>query len=140
MFSAELKAFQKASPGDLRRFGLTVGGVFVLLAFFFLWRQKSWFWWLLVPGVPLMLLGAVFPRGLKWAYVCWMALAIVMGAIISTILLTVLFYFVVTPIGLSARLAGKDFLSLKLNPEFPSYWLPRDPSKRKKKHEHERQF
>ena len=42
--------------------------------------------------------------------------------------------------GLVARLAGKDFLSQKLEPGAASYWLTRDISKPKAKHEHEQQF
>lgn len=142
MLREDIKGLQKATPRDLRKFGLMVGGVFVLLALFFLipkWR-KDWFWWFLVPGVPLVLLGAVFPRALKWVYVAWMTLAMILGAIVSTILLTLLFYLMVAPIGLVARLAGKDFLSRKLQPQAASYWLVRDTSTRKQKHEHEQQF
>jgi hypothetical protein len=64
----------------------------------------------------------------------------VFGAIISTILLTLLFYLVVTPIGLVARLAGKDFLSRKLEVSSASYWILRDATKLKRKSQHERQF
>ena len=96
--------------------------------------------WLLWPGVPLVVLGAVLPRSLKWVYVAWMTLAMVLGAIVSTILLVLLFYLVVTPIGLIARLAGKDFLSRKLDSKASSYWILRDIAQPKAKHEHERQF
>ena len=142
MLRDDIKALQNATPRQLRSFGLVVGGVFCALALFF-WIpkwHKDWFWWLLVPGVPLVLLGLVAPRALKWANVAWMTLAMILGAIVSTILLTLLFYFVVAPIGLVARLAGRDFLSRKLDPNAPSYWLLRDVSKPKEKHEHEQQF
>jgi hypothetical protein len=46
---------------------------------------------------------------------------------------------VVTPIGLLARLTGKDFLSLKLNRRAGSYWIPRE-QKEKSPSEYERQF
>lgn len=142
MLREDIKALQKATPRDLRKFGLVVGGVFCALALLFFlpkWH-KSWFWWLLVPGVPLVVLGAVAPRSLKWVNVGWMTLAMVLGALVSTILLTLLFYFVVMPTGLVARLAGKDFLSRKLDPKAASYWILRDASKPKEKHEHEQQF
>ena len=69
-----------------------------------------------------------------------LALSMILGAIVSTILLTVLFYLVVTPIGLLAQVTGKDFLSRKLEPGAASYWILRDVSKPKQKHEHEQQF
>ena len=136
----DIKALQKATPRDLRKFGLVVGGVFCALGLWFFLRHKPYYWYVLAPGVPLVVLGAILPRSLKWIYVGWMALAMVLGAIVSTVLLTLLFYLVVTPIGLVARLAGKDFLSRKLQPGAPSYWILRDASKPKAKHEHEQQF
>ena len=119
-----------------------MGGVFCALALLFFLPKwlKPWFWWLLVPGGPLVLIGALLPRGLKWIYVAWMALAMVLGAIFSTILLTILFCLVVTPMALVARMAGKDFLSQRLEPQSDSYWIVRDTSKPKEKHEHEQQF
>jgi len=140
MLREDIKGLQKATPRDLRKFGLMVGGVFLGLGLLFYFRHKPWWPWFIGPGAPLVLLGAVFPRSLKWIYVAWMTLAMVLGAIVSTILLTLLFYLVVTPIGLVARLAGKDFLSRKLEPPAASYWILRDASKPKQKHEHEQQF
>ena len=54
-----------------------------------------------------MLLGAVWPRALKWVYIAWMTLALVLGLVVSTVLLTVFYYAVVTPIGLLAPLSAR---------------------------------
>jgi len=77
---------------------------------------------------------------LKWIYVGWMTFSLTLGTIVSTVLLTLLFYLVVTPTGLIARAIGKDFLSQKLDPSATSYWMVRDASNPKQKHEHEQQF
>jgi hypothetical protein len=140
MLREDIKGLQKATPRDLRKFGLVVGGVFLGLGLLFLLRHKPWWPWFVWPGAPLVVLGAILPRSLKWVYVAWMTLAMLMGAVVSTVLLVLLFFLVVTPIGLVARLAGKDFLSLKLQPGAASYWILRDTSKPKQKHEHEQQF
>jgi hypothetical protein len=140
MLREDIKRLQQATPRDLRKFGLMVGGVFLALGVYFYLRHKSWWPWFVVLGTPLVVLGAAVPRSLKWVYVGWMALSMVVGAIVSTILMTVIFYLVVTPIGLIARVAGKDFLSRKLDPSAASYWSLRDVSRSKQKHEHERQF
>ena len=120
----------KTGPSELRKFGLLVGGVFIALGLFFLWRDKSYYPIFLVIGSPLVLLGAIFPRSLKYIYIAWMALAFCLGLVVSTILLTLFFYLVITPMGLAARLAGKDFLSRKLLPNEPSYWIAREPLKK----------
>ena len=140
MLRDDIKGLLKATPRDLRKFGLTVGGVFLGLGVLFYLRHKPWWPWFVSPGAPLVVLGAILPRSLKWIYVAWMTLAMLMGAVVSTVLLVLLFCLVVTPMGLVARLVGKDFLSQKLEPGAASYWLVRDVSKPKAKHEHEQQF
>ncbi len=111
---------------DLRKFGLMVGGIFLVLGGFALWRHKWTAPWLLTPGFILFGLGLVWPRALKLIYIAWMGLAFGLGLIVSSILLTVFFYVVITPIGLIARLAGKDFLSLKMEPNAKSFWQSRE--------------
>ena len=106
MLRADIKRLLKATPRDLRKFGLTVGGVFCALGLLFYLRHKPWWPWFVWPGVPLMVLGVLLPRCLKWIFFAWMTFAMALGAIVSTILLTLLFYLVVTPVGLIARLSG----------------------------------
>jgi polyferredoxin len=135
----ELKQLD-TSPKELRKFGLTVGAVFILLAAWCGWRHKPAAPYFLIPGLPLVLAGMARPKVLRPVYVAWMALAFGLGLIVSTILLTLFFYAIVTPIGWVARMAGKDFLSRRLDPKASSYWLHRDLSKPKAKVDFERQF
>lgn len=130
----------ETSPRELRKFGLVVGGVFVLLGVLFWLRHKPSFPYLLVPGLMLMALGAVLPRALKYVYLGWMALAFLLGFVVSNILLTLLFFLVITPIGLVARLFGKDFLRLKLDRQTTTYWIRRERTAPKSPAEYERQF
>jgi polyferredoxin len=139
MIAHELRQL-KTEPRDLRKFGLLVGGVFALLAAWCWWRGKAAFPYLAAPAVPLILLGLVRPRSLKQVYLAWMALALVLGMVVSTLLLTLFFYLVVTPVGLLARLVGKDFLSRRLQPGAPTYWIPRPRNAPKQRQEYEQQF
>jgi hypothetical protein len=130
----------KTGRSELRKFGLLVGGVFALFGIIMLLRGKPHYPWFLVPGGFLILGGAIFPAVLKHVYIAWMSLAFVMGFVISHILLTLFFYFVITPIGLIARLVGKDFLRLKLDRNANSYWIPRQDKSPKSPADYERQF
>jgi len=136
-----LKDFKELKTGtrELRNFGLLVGGVFAALGLLALVRSKAIYPWLLTPGLFLVILGAIAPRTLKYIYLLWMGMALVLGFVVSHVILTVFFFLVITPIGLIARLAGKDFLRLKLDRQAKSYWIPRDP-KRKAPEDYERQF
>jgi hypothetical protein len=139
MIRDELKKL-KTGAADLRKFGLTTGGVFALLALWFGLRHKPFWPGLLIPAAPLLVLGLACPGSLKRIFLGWMTIVFSLGAFVSTVLLTLLFYLVVTPIGLLARCLGRDFLSRKLDRQAASYWLPRDPSVPKPKSDYERQF
>ena len=139
MIRAEIQELD-TSPRNLRKFGLVVGGVFGLLAVWFWWRGKAFYPYVLILGVPLVVFGLIWPKVLKQVYVIWMSLALVLGLIVSTALLTILFYLVVTPVGLVARLSGKDFLSQKLDPNANSYWIARDRSNPRRMNDYEQQF
>jgi len=130
----------KTGPRDLRKFGLSVGGVLLLLACWFFYRQKAHYPYFVYPGVALVALGFAFPKSLKWIYIGWMTLGLALGLIVSTVLLTLFFYLVVSPMGVVARLCGKDFLERKWNPSAPTYWRSRDRSKSRSAADYERQF
>ena len=87
----------------------------------------------------MVLFGAILPRALKWVYIAWMSVAFVLGFVMAHVILTLLFLLVITPMGLVARLVGKDFLSLKLDRTAKTYWLPRE-QKARSPADYERQF
>src|ERR1041384_394534 len=127
----------KTGDRDLRKFGLLVGGVFAALGVWFLLRHKPAAPYFLIAGVPLLLLGLLVPRALRQVYLAWMTVAFVLGLTVSTVLLTLFFFFVITPIGLAARCVGKDFLRLKLNRQATTYWIERDRSMPREKADYE---
>ena len=127
------------SPRNLRKFGLLVGGVFLLLGSLFLYRHKAVWPYLLTPGALLVLGGLIVPQSLKHVYVAWMSLGLALGFVVSNIILTLFYYLVLTPVGLIARLCGQDFLSLKRNPAATSYWVMK-PIAARAPQEYEQQF
>ena len=55
-----------------------------------------------------------------------MTLALVLGFIMSHIILALVYYLVLTPIGFFMRILGKDPLTLKSDPNADSYWIKRE--------------
>lgn len=110
----------------LRKFGLMVGGVFLAIAAFLLWRKVEWGIYLAYVGAPLFLVGAVFPRALKQVYLGWMAMALAIGTVMTAVLLTLFFILVITPVGLFFKLIGRDILQRKFDREAPSYWITKE--------------
>lgn len=115
----------------LRKFGLLVGGVFLLIGY---WVYHSYqnpiFIIILTAGASLIISGLLFPTALSSVYKIWMGLAFALGWLMSRVLLLILFYLVLTPISLIARLAGKSFLDRNFNEKRDSYWVVRDISKK----------
>ena len=118
----------KSGKRELRQFGITIGLVLVLLGSWFLWRDKEGGYLLLIIASLFLSLGLILPKLLKPFHKLWMTLAILLGWLMTRIILTILFYLVVTPIGLLARLSGKDFLNKKLDRNATTYWIPRKAS------------
>ena len=63
----------------MRKFGLVVGGVFLLLGGWFLFRKEPAGPYFLTPGVLLVLFGFVAPSALEIVYIAWRSLAFIMG-------------------------------------------------------------
>src|SRR5262249_36457615 len=93
-----------------KEFGLIVGGVFVLLGFWWLYRGKftTAAYVLSAAGSVLVLCGLVFPRLLIVPRKFWMKLAEGMAYVSSRIILAIVFFLVLTPIGLVKRAMGWD--------------------------------
>lgn len=132
----ELKALE-LSKKKLRSFGLLVGGVFLLISAWIFFSQRNelsetsnytFAYIFLIVGGILFLFGVLSPLLLKTPYKIWMGLAIAMGWVVSRVLIMILFYIVVTPISLIAKLSGKKFLDLKFRDNKSSYWVikPKD--------------
>ncbi len=106
-----------------RNFGLIVGGVFTLLSVWWLYRGKfvSIAQWTVTLGLALIILGLIFPKALVYPNRAWMALAEVLAFISTRIILGLVFFLIVTPIGVAKRLLGWDPLNRRAVPG-PSYW------------------
>ena len=116
----------KSSKKDLRKFGITVGSVLVVLAIVFYFLDRSYFIYFGAAGLVLIIMGFISPVILKPLNKVWMGLAIVLGWLSSRIILIIVFYLVLTPISLIAKISGKKFLDLKYNSEKDSYWIKRE--------------
>jgi preprotein translocase subunit SecG len=122
------------SKKALRKFGISVGIAFCVLALVvgFKDRYPSARTILGSVGSLLVVMGLIAPRMLRAVYRSWMALAFSIGWVVSRILLAIVFFVMITPIALLARLTGKEFLKLKAEDVTErSYWVRRVDSKKR---------
>lgn len=78
----------------------------------------------IVAGTILLLISYVLPSLLKPLYLIWMGLAIVLGAVVNVIIISIVFYLVITPIGWGVRLTKGDLLNVRPSKN-GSYWISR---------------
>lgn len=121
MFFEEIKDI-KSGKNQLREFGLTIGIILVILGVIALWRNRSICLHLLVTAGIFIGFGLGFPKVLKPIHKIWMSFSIIIGFFVSWLILSVLFYAVLTPIGLVMRILGKDILDQRIDKNRDSYW------------------
>ncbi len=133
----------KPSPKELRQFGAIFGSGFLLIGLV----KYFWIWnWLFERNEKLGLIfifigivgGAIGLTGTKLAlslYWVWIGIAFVLGNIMSRVVITLIYYGVITPMSFVARLLGRDKLQLKKR-AVQTYWqdisLPHEPEKYKR--------
>jgi cytochrome b subunit of formate dehydrogenase len=126
MLLEEIKGIDQ-SKSALRKFGLTVGGVLLLLSAFLFWKDKSSFVYFAVPGGLLAALGLIAPTLLKPVNRVWMTFAVIMGFVMTRVILTVIYFGMFTPIALVLKVLGKDLLEEGWDKNATSYWVKRTP-------------
>jgi hypothetical protein len=109
-----------------RQFGRVVGGVFLLIGLWTTWRG-SWApvvsWTVAGVGLTLVLLGLAAPRLLVHPRRAWMGLAEVLGFVSTRVILGIVFFLVITPLGFVMRKGGWDPLGSR-RPSGQSTWIP----------------
>ncbi len=129
----------KSTKSDFRKFGITIGVFLMVVAGFLFWKDRESFEILLIPGLVLCILGFTIPVVLKPVYWVWMVFATILGWVMTRVILSLLFYVVITPIGVLSRMFGNQFLDLKWDTSKDSYWNSRT-TKQQNNEDYERQF
>lgn len=110
----------------LRHFGLLTGGIVaVLFGLFFPWvLERSWPLWPWVLFGVLGGVGLIAPLALKPVYKLWMRLGLLLNRITTPLILGIVFYLVISPIGLVRRLKRNDAMARDFDAKAPSYRVP----------------
>jgi len=127
MAHEDLSRDQKVEGSSDRSFGLVFAGVFLVVACWPLFYRDLPRWWALGIAVVFAIIAIWKPALLAVLNRLWTKLGVLLGKVVSPIALGILFYGVITPIGIVMRLTGKDPLRLKFDSGADSYWIPRKP-------------
>ena len=111
-----------------RAFGFVFAGVFTIITLVKLWRGWSdWGYLWLGLAVAFAAAAAVAPGVLAPLNRIWLKIGLALHKVMTPLIMGLLFFLVVTPIGLIMRATGKDILRLKRSAAEKSYWIDRTP-------------
>jgi len=117
-----------------RSFGIVFFVVFLLIALYPLTYGGEIRIWSLIISIIFLILGLLNSKILAPLNKIWFKFGILLGKIVSPLIMGIIFFFVVTPIGFIMRLLGKDVLNLKYNKN-KSYWIEKNGPKSKMKNQ-----
>lgn len=133
---ALLEIHRNPSRRELSWFGLLVLLFFGLVGGLVLWRSGSMTAavtiWSIGGGLALLYY-AVRPLRLAM-FRGWMVAAYPIGFVVSHLVLAMVFFLVITPIGLVMRLVGRDPMTRKFDRSADSYWIRRNPEARSERY------
>ena len=112
-----------------KNFGIVFFIVFLLVAFYPLTFNGEIKIWSLLISLLFLLLGMMNSKILTPLNKTWFKFGIILGKIVSPIIMGIIFFLVVTPIGLIMRVFKKDILNLKYNND-KTYWVKKKWSKK----------
>ena len=112
----------KSERRDLRNFGFIIGIIFLIIGGFLFWKEKEVFQIFIAISIIFILTAFNLQSVLKPVYWIWMIFGIILSWFMTLIILSLLFYVVVTSIGLTLRLFGKQLLELQWDKSKESYW------------------
>ena len=120
--------------GSNRSFGIVFFVVFLIIATYPLINGDELRLWSLIISIVFLFLGLVNSKILNPLNKLWFKFGIFLGKIISPLVMGIIFFLVVTPIGLLMRLLNKDLLNLRFNNN-GSYWIEKIEPKSKMKNQ-----
>ena len=109
-----------------RSFGLVFFTVFLIVALWPLKNEEDIRLWSLVLSIIFFILGVLNSKLLTPLNKLWFKFGIFLGATISPIIMGIVYFLVVTPIGVFMRLLGKDLLKTSKVKNTSTYWIKRD--------------
>ena len=120
--------------GSNRSFGIVFFVVFVLISFYPLLDSGNIRVWSLFVSLIFLILGLMNSNILAPLNKIWFKFGILLGRIVSPLIMGIIFFFVVTPIGLLMKVFKKDLLNLKFQND-KSYWIEKNEPKSKMKNQ-----
>ena len=116
----------KSEKTDLKKFGLSVGLVLLAISMLLFYYENLIYVYLSIISGILILAGLFFPKILFPIQKLWMGLSVILGFVMSRVIISLLFFLMITPLSIMAKMFKKDFLEKKIDRSKSSYWITRE--------------
>ena len=120
--------------GSNKSFGVVFSIVFLIVALYPVLNNDSIRTWSVILSLIFLVLGLLNSPILSPLNKIWFYFGIFLGKIVSPLIMAIIFFIVVTPIGFIMRLLKKDILNLSFNNN-KTYWIKKDGPKSKMKNQ-----
>ena len=128
-------ATQKEKLPSNRNFGLVFFVFFLIIGLWPLLGTNEIRYWSIFFSIIFFLLGITNSKLLNPLNKIWFNFGILLGKMISPLIMVIIFFLIITPIGVIMRVFGKDILRLKYNKKNKSYWIEKIGPKSKMKNQ-----
>jgi hypothetical protein len=135
MFDMDSKFNYNIKISSNRSFGIVFFAVFLFIALYPITYSEDIRIWSLIISFIFIILGLLNSKILTPLNKSWFKFGVILGKIISPIIMGIIFFLVVTPIGLIMKVLGKDLLKLKYNKKDNTYWIEKNGPKSKMKNQ-----
>ena len=118
----------KINISSNRNFGLVFFIVFLIISFWPLTNIESIRVWSIIISLIFLILGLLNSKLLTPLNKIWFKFGMILGGVVAPIVMGIIFFSVVTPIGIIMKITGKDLLNKKYNKKKKTYWIKRNQS------------
>lgn len=127
---SDFKANTEVEMGSDRSFGFVIAAVLIVISLWpLIFHGGPPRLWPIIPAVPLAALAAIYPKALSPLNRLWFHFGNLLGKIITPIVMGIIFFLTVTPIGLIRRIRHPDPLKQRFEPTQETYWIDRTDEK-----------
>jgi len=119
----------KIKIGSNRNFGLVFFFVFLIVGLLPLLKEEPFRIWSIVIAIIFLILGLMNSKLLTPLNKLWFKFGLFLGYLVSPIVMGIVFFLVITPIGFVMKIMGKDLLNKKKDNDKKSYWINRSKTK-----------
>src|SRR4051812_37346469 len=122
-YHERLQSTEKKKRSSDRSFGLIIAGALLLLGAYHLWQRGGFAFYLLGAGVIILGLALVRPHLLAPLNWIWSQFGMLLHRIVSPVVISVLFFLIITPVGFLMRICGQRPIAPGFDKTVESYWV-----------------